>query len=33
MLGIRFEVNDVYELEFRDGRISLRKATESSSHR
>ncbi|MGC8969558.1 MAG: arcadin 1 [Conexivisphaera sp.] len=30
MLGIRFEVNDVYELEFRDGRISLRKATESS---
>jgi len=31
MLGIRFEVNDVYELEFKDGRISLRKATESSS--
>ena len=31
MLGVRFEVNEVYELEFRDGRISLRKATESSS--
>jgi len=31
MLGIRFEVNDVYELEFKDSRISLKKATESSS--
>ncbi len=30
MLGIRFEVNDVYELEFKDGSIHLRKATESS---
>lgn len=33
MLGIRFEVNDVYELEFKNGRIELRKATESSMTR
>ncbi len=32
MLGLRFEVNDVYELEFKNGKITLMKATESSGH-
>ncbi|MEM0075473.1 MAG: arcadin 1 [Nitrososphaerota archaeon] len=31
MLGIRFEVNDMYELNMKDGAITFTKATESYS--